>query len=116
MDETLRNILDTITYITWPGDEHDKKVERFWKRLELSMPKKRKVTSSLSSKDVSLSDVVTDLKRTSHGKTGYLTSRGEQLETSLNNGFTKCEHLEMMPKDLDISKNDLFGSFNMQLS
>lgn len=41
MDETLRTILETITYLNWPEDNDPKKIEKFWKRLELSMPKKK---------------------------------------------------------------------------
>ncbi|XP_046557715.1 sushi, nidogen and EGF-like domain-containing protein 1 isoform X2 [Haliotis rubra] len=60
MDETLCTILDSITYIEWPKDGNEKKVEKFWKRVELSMPKRRSIcsrksdeTSSGQSADVS---------------------------------------------------------------
>ncbi|XP_071119350.1 neurogenic locus notch homolog protein 3-like [Haliotis cracherodii] len=46
MDDTLSTILDTITYIEWPKDGNDKRVEKFWKRVELSMPKRRSRSSS----------------------------------------------------------------------
>lgn len=46
MDDTLSTILDTITYIEWPKGGNDKRVEKFWKRVELSMPKRRSRSSS----------------------------------------------------------------------
>ncbi|XP_041360206.1 platelet endothelial aggregation receptor 1-like [Gigantopelta aegis] len=101
MDETLKNILDTITYIAWPSDEQDKKVDKFWKRLELSMPKKRKLTNSVSSKNTDLSNVLTDTTQTSKGK-GSLHSNSEHLQMSLRTNDI-----------LDISKNDFFESFTI---
>nr|KAG5714017.1 hypothetical protein BaRGS_020345 [Batillaria attramentaria] len=47
MDESLRAILETITYLDWPADNDSKKIEKFWKRLELSMPKKKSSVWSL---------------------------------------------------------------------
>ena len=41
MDKGLRYILDTITYIKWPGTDNSKEESQFWERLRLSMPKKR---------------------------------------------------------------------------
>ena len=42
MDPTLENILSAVTYLEWPNDSSDeKKNEKFWKRLQLSLPKKR---------------------------------------------------------------------------
>lgn len=49
MDATLRSILETITYLDWPEDGDPRKVERFWKRLELSMPKRKSRPESSSS-------------------------------------------------------------------
>ena len=41
MDPNLKYILDSITYLKWPGGGNSKAENAFWKRLELSMPKKR---------------------------------------------------------------------------
>ncbi|XP_052777288.1 protein eyes shut homolog [Mya arenaria] len=43
MDPNLRQILASVTYIEWPHDETatQKKTDKFWKRIELSMPKKK---------------------------------------------------------------------------
>lgn len=49
MDETLRSILDTSTYLDWPQNNDPNKIEKFWKRLELSMPKKKSASSECSS-------------------------------------------------------------------
>ncbi|CAC5420259.1 unnamed protein product [Mytilus coruscus] len=45
MDDTMKCILKSVTYITWPGESNRKAVECFWDRLELSMPKKSKKAS-----------------------------------------------------------------------
>ncbi|XP_063435647.1 toll-like receptor 13 [Mytilus trossulus] len=42
MDDTLKCIVQSVTYITWPGGTNQRDVGTFWKRLALSMPKKSK--------------------------------------------------------------------------
>ncbi|XP_067678317.1 protein draper-like [Haliotis asinina] len=59
MDETLCTILDSITYIEWPRDRNEKKVDKFWKRVELSMPKRRSRSSRKSG--VASNDQSTDV-------------------------------------------------------
>ncbi|XP_059155235.1 uncharacterized protein LOC131940564 [Physella acuta] len=52
MDSNLRTIINTVTYIQWPGEEEpssSKKVDKFWKLLELSMPKRKLLGRSLGS-------------------------------------------------------------------
>lgn len=50
VDRNLRTILDTVTYIKWPGNDDSKRAEKFWKLLQLSMPKRKSDYSrSLSS-------------------------------------------------------------------
>ncbi|XP_050403178.1 uncharacterized protein LOC126819270 isoform X2 [Patella vulgata] len=46
VDKTLQSILDSITYLEWPGEDSPKKIEKFWKRLEFSMPKKKSLVST----------------------------------------------------------------------
>ncbi|KAL4235556.1 Toll-like receptor [Mactra antiquata] len=41
MDPMLKVILGSVTYIEWPKVENEKKLDKFWKRIELSMPKKK---------------------------------------------------------------------------
>lgn len=43
MDKHLKAIIDTVTYLEWPFDAEcsTKKLEKFWKRLHLSLPKKK---------------------------------------------------------------------------
>ena len=41
MDKNLKGILDSVTYLEWPGVSCEKKEEKFWKRLTLSLPKKK---------------------------------------------------------------------------
>lgn len=64
VDKNLKSILNSVTYLEWPGPENTKKLERFWKKLELSLPKKStQNSSSLSTSDSSsssepISDVI----------------------------------------------------------
>ncbi|KAK3602706.1 hypothetical protein CHS0354_017148 [Potamilus streckersoni] len=44
MDKNLESIIDTVTYIEWPGEENAKRADKFWKRVELSLPKKKDST------------------------------------------------------------------------
>lgn len=42
MDPNLKVILKSVSYIEWPKDvNNETKVEKFWKRMQLSLPKKR---------------------------------------------------------------------------
>ena len=41
MDTNLKGIIDSVTYLEWPGISCEKKEEKFWKRLTLSLPKKK---------------------------------------------------------------------------
>ncbi|XP_033727764.1 neurogenic locus notch homolog protein 2-like [Pecten maximus] len=44
MDRNLKQIIKSVTYIEYPGeDASEKKANHFWKKLSLSMPKKRAV-------------------------------------------------------------------------
>ena len=46
MDRNLKGILNSVTYIEWPGEENSKRLDRFWKKIELSLPKKSKISNS----------------------------------------------------------------------
>ena len=63
MDKTLKNIVESVTYLEWPevGDSSSKKMDKFWKRLQLSMPKKKELLSppSVSPSDTSTSTIST---------------------------------------------------------
>ena len=43
MDKNLKGIIDSVTYIEWPGEGEDisRKRDKFWKQLQLSLPKKK---------------------------------------------------------------------------
>lgn len=43
LDPNLEQIIHSVTYLEWPGDEESSKIQRFWKKLVLSMPKKKDV-------------------------------------------------------------------------
>ena len=39
MDNNLKHIIKSITYIEWPGADDKKKIDDFWEKLKLAMPK-----------------------------------------------------------------------------
>ena len=56
IDETLKQILDSITYIKWP--DNDKKEKHFWKTLQLYRPKKREGSGGSSTQtDVTVTEL-----------------------------------------------------------
>ncbi|XP_046357925.2 uncharacterized protein LOC124136150 [Haliotis rufescens] len=63
MDKNLKQILNTVTYINWPGEENSKKLDRFWKLMVCGLPKKRQdsdqseTSGGSSSSDLPLTSV-----------------------------------------------------------
>lgn len=43
LDPNLEQIIHSVTYLEWPGEEESLKIQKFWKKLVLSMPKKKDV-------------------------------------------------------------------------
>ncbi|XP_045163074.2 uncharacterized protein LOC123527575 [Mercenaria mercenaria] len=45
IDKNLKGIIGSVTYLEWPGSDEStnssKKLDKFWKRLQLSLPKKK---------------------------------------------------------------------------
>lgn len=42
MDPTLKSVLNSVTYLEWPGEDVEKKkFDHFWNKLSLSLPKKK---------------------------------------------------------------------------
>ncbi|XP_052268432.1 interleukin-1 receptor accessory protein-like [Dreissena polymorpha] len=41
MDKSLKAIISAVTYLEWPMESDSKKIDKFWKRLQLSLPKKK---------------------------------------------------------------------------
>ncbi|KAH3693317.1 uncharacterized protein LOC127863166 [Dreissena polymorpha] len=48
VDTNLKSLLNSVTYLEWPGLENNKKVDKFWQQMELSLPKKSSVDQSSS--------------------------------------------------------------------
>lgn len=56
LDKNLKSIMGAVTYLEWPGHDCSKQLDRFWKKLELSLPKKKQSSSaSVQSSHPSLS-------------------------------------------------------------
>ncbi|KAH3867708.1 hypothetical protein DPMN_030841 [Dreissena polymorpha] len=59
MDKSLKAIISAVTYLEWPMESDSKKIDKFWKRLQLSLPKKKVADTepSLDSNGTSLTDL-----------------------------------------------------------
>ncbi|XP_067679401.1 uncharacterized protein [Haliotis asinina] len=63
MDKNLKQILNTVTYIDWPGEDNSKKLDRFWKLMVCALPKKKQdsgqseTSGGSSSSDLPLTSV-----------------------------------------------------------
>ncbi|XP_052760511.1 uncharacterized protein LOC128203241 [Mya arenaria] len=89
MDKNLKGIINSVTYLEWPEGESDdsKKIEKFWKRLLLSMPKKKvsdTESSSTSSSNGSNVTSSTQLSQTvsldmSTGRTSSSSSMSKNI-------------------------------------
>lgn len=89
IDRNLKSILGAVTYLSWPGEENEKKAAYFWKQLELSLPKKKPVQNNFIS-----------MSSTSSKSSGYSSA---SLARSLNSSSTingerrhlwsKCDNL-----------------------
>ena len=113
MDGTMKTILDSITYIEWPGADNEKALRRFWKQLELSMPKKKyseepsgkaidsailsskgKKTEILSSETIDMDISKNFLADTCYISTAFDASFGEQTKfdvPSVNGGVEQLD-------------------------
>ncbi|KAH3867706.1 uncharacterized protein LOC127867596 [Dreissena polymorpha] len=58
MDKSLKAIISSVTYLEWPIESESKKIDKFWKRLQLSLPKKKvaDIGMSLDSNGTTLTD------------------------------------------------------------
>ena len=55
MDKNLKGILNSVTYIEWPGEDNSKRLDKFWKKLQLSLPKKSTNSSNASNSPLHIS-------------------------------------------------------------
>ncbi|XP_041360277.1 uncharacterized protein LOC121376469 [Gigantopelta aegis] len=49
VDKNLKQIINTVTFIRWPGEEVEKRVDKFWQLMQCSMPKKKTDTAGSES-------------------------------------------------------------------
>ena len=96
MDKNLKGIIDSVTYLEWPGSrsENDKKIEKFWKRLTLSLPKKKDSltvsSSSVSPSSVTISSQVT-LYDSSNISSSWVPSDNVKTSDSLTSESIYCD-------------------------
>ena len=89
IDKNLKSILDSVTYLEWPGIENDKKLERFWTKLELSLPKKStssSVSSQISSKCDRISGGISSISTSLSCPTPDNSATSLSLTSEINDG------------------------------
>lgn len=92
VDKNLKSILNSVTYLEWPGQENSKKLERFWKKLELSLPKKSTQssnsisTSETSSASPPASDILSPMTEISVSSS--MTSSSTEIQRSNDRSLT----------------------------
>lgn len=88
MDKNLKGIIDSVTYLEWPEPSCEKKVEKFWKRLILSLPKKKE--ASVDSNRISSSNFSNNIKSSSSIMTA--NSRPTFSAVTFNSDSTKVSN------------------------
>ena len=83
MDKNLKGILNSVTYIEWPGDDSSKRLDRFWKKLQLSLPKKSSSSRSASTSHMHSSASAPAVLTSSSGQ--HLDSDTQDLPTEIDN-------------------------------
>ena len=104
LDPNLEQIMNSVTYLEWPEDEDSVKIQKFWKKLVLSMPKKkdveerRKTMSSTSSPtSYSLSSQISEIPQVNHSiSIDSSSSNGVSLvlSDSNSNGYLSSEPIK----------------------
>ena len=76
IDKNLKGIIGSVTYLEWPGAEDSnsssKKLDKFWKRLQLSLPKKKVTDCEKSASSVPVPSVLSSMSPS--GKTVSISS------------------------------------------
>lgn len=97
MDKNLKGIINSVTYLEWPKEsEKSKKEEKFWKRLQLSLPKKK---VSDSEKDFSPLDKSLTSGANNNQPINYFSD-------SKNRAFEQQNNLA---KHLPVNKSEIFN-------
>ena len=78
VDENLKVILSSVTYLEWPSDEDKQK--KFWTRLAKALPKQQVASSSTSTEMTALSVSRTN----SSGKIDDVSWSRDDEDTSLH--------------------------------
>lgn len=76
VDKNLKGIISSVTYLEWPkSEEKEKKEDKFWKRLQLSLPKKK------------VSDFDQKTALTSVGSSFYSLSKDTSVSSGIDSWF-----------------------------
>lgn len=84
IDPNLKAIINSVTYIEWPGIEREKKLNKFWERVRLSMPKTKR--QSAESQNKSGSNEITNVN-TDSGNPDMCVSGNDDVENCMKDGY-----------------------------
>lgn len=121
LDPNLEQIIHSVTYLEWPGDNESAKIQRFWKKLVLSMPKKKDVeerrkamsSSSSSPSSYNFSSQTSEIPLVSDSSSSISSSnKGISIVTkeSNSNGYVHSEPIS--GRDIVINVSDESCDFN----
>lgn len=99
MDKNLKGIINSVTYLEWPkSEEKQKKEDKFWKRLQLSLPKKK------------VSDFDQKTVLTSVGSSLYSLSKDTSVSSGIDSWFRSSR--TSSEDDFSTKSSTLRGSFD----
>lgn len=106
VDETLKQILSSITYIKWP--ESEKKEKHFWKTLQFSLPKKR---AECGGSSINIEVSSTEIKHSEDSKSIRHSSSEKLTNTQLKKVISDLGDVKINFSDESfLSKNIAFRS------
>lgn len=113
VDKNLKSIMSVVTYLEWPGHECSKDLDRFWKKLELSLPKKKQSSSeSVQSSHPSLSSCDTLDTVLDNSSNDFVFSVSVPESTSVNSETSSVGKRSPTTSRLKCIVRDIFGKFS----
>jgi len=108
VDKNLKSILNSVTYLEWPGFENSRKVERFWKKLELSLPKKSS-PSPLQTVTSSESDSKHDSSTQSVPQNSIDISNSDSSKSSVHLPTDSLQSVQQLPSLHSLTQTAAIG-------
>ena len=112
MDPNLKTILSSVTYLEWPNESsNEKKVEKFWKRMLLSLPKKQSRSESNKSSPqgvVAAEEVkISGLSTTEKSSNGVIFSNKEFYDNDPEDEYDTLNECDITNEYSTINEKEL---------